>query len=282
MAVLRRLGIVLAASALALPLEAQPAEQVSRHGGARRCPPEMVDIGGRFCVDRWELSLVDAKSGRALSPYYHPRPDLALRDKREWEKRAPRVGPDVARKVQLPLLPTWQLDPGVTPRAVSAPDRIPSAYLDLESSRRACQNAGKYLCSKNEWLMACRSRHVTRHPYGVELDLARCNVDAKTHPGIVLHGKGEPGVRDPRMNRVELGGRTLLRPTGSLLGCASEWEEDAVYDMEGNLDEWIDDPEGTFVGGFYGRDGYWGCDQRIEIHSADYYDYSLGARCCRA
>jgi hypothetical protein len=51
--------------------------------------------------------------------------------------------------------------------------------------------------------------------------------------------------------------------------------------MAGNLDEWIEDPGGTFVGGFYARDTALGCAARIEIHSPDYYDYSLGARCCR-
>jgi Sulfatase-modifying factor enzyme 1 len=245
-----------------------------------RCPPEMVDIAGRFCIDRWEISLSDARSGRQLSPYYHPSPALAERDRREWERLAPRLGPPAARAFPLPELPAWQLRPDVDYVAVSAPDRIPNAYLDLYVARRACESAGKRLCQRDEWLTACRSEHGTRHPYGPELDPARCNLAAPTHPGIVLHGRSEVGVRDPRMNLVDLRGRTLLRPTGSLAGCAGQWEDDAVYDMEGNLDEWIDDPEGTFVGGFYGRDTKWGCDERIEVHSADYYDYSLGARCC--
>lgn len=247
---------------------------------APRCPAEMVDVGGRFCVDRFEASLVDATSGRRLSPYYHPSPVLAQRDRREWELRARDKGPLSARAIPLPELPAWQLEPGVAPRATSEPGRVPSAYLDLESARLACANAGKRLCKKREWLMACRSERATRHPYGEALDPARCNLAAPTHPAIVLHGKHELGGRDPRLNLVEHGGRALLRPTGTLLGCAGAWEADAVWDMEGNLDEWIDDPSGTFVGGFYARDTQWGCDAKVEIHSADYYDYSLGARCC--
>ena len=73
----------------------------------------------------------------------------------------------------------------------------------------------------------------------------------------------------------------LLRKTGATPRCKSEWGDDAVYDMVGNLDEWIDDPDGTFVGGFYSRSTHEGCDSMIEVHDYTYYDYSLGVRCCK-
>jgi len=286
-----RLAAAASLSALALtrslaPSTAEPKRAAterpatSAQATARRCPAEMVDVAGRFCIDRFETSLVDAVSGRPLSPYYHPSPTLALRDRREWERKGQSIGPELGRRAALPELPAWQLDASVVPRATSAPGRIPSAYLDLEAARLGCANAGKRLCRKREWLMACRSERATRHPYGEELDPARCNLAAPQHPATLLYGKRVPDGRDPRLNLVEHGGRTLLRPTGSLLGCASGWEGDAAWDMEGNLDEWIDDPAGTFVGGFYARETHWGCDMKVEIHSADYYDYSLGARCC--
>lgn len=259
---------------------ATSAEPPTTTARVARCAADMVDVAGAFCVDRFEAILVDAKSGAQLSPYYHPTPWLAERDRREWLARAPVVGPPEARRLPLPELPAFQLETGVVFRAASAPGRTPNAYLDLEVARTACGNAGKRLCKKKEWLSACRSVHSTRHPYGEALDVARCNLGAALHPGIALHGRSTLDGRDPRLNLVEVGGRTLLRPTGTLLGCASEWGDDAAWDMEGNLDEWIDDPEGTFVGGFYARETHWGCDAKIEIHSADYYDYSLGARCC--
>jgi hypothetical protein len=76
-------------------------------------------------------------------------------------------------------------------------------------------------------------------------------------------------------------GRPLLLETGAAAGCTSVWSDDRIYDMVGNLDEWIDDPSGVFVGAFYARDVVHGCDARVEIHSPDYYDYTLGTRCCR-
>jgi formylglycine-generating enzyme required for sulfatase activity len=52
-------------------------------------------------------------------------------------------------------------------------------------------------------------------------------------------------------------------------------------DMVGNLDEWVSDPEGVFLGGFYSRATRDGCDSFIDTHAPSYYDYSLGTRCCQ-
>ena len=51
--------------------------------------------------------------------------------------------------------------------------------------------------------------------------------------------------------------------------------------MVGNVDEWIDDAGGVFVGGFYSRGTKLGCDASIDTHSPSYMDYSLGTRCCK-
>ena len=51
--------------------------------------------------------------------------------------------------------------------------------------------------------------------------------------------------------------------------------------MVGNLDEWVDDPEGTFVGGFFSRSSKEGCDAIVTTHAPSYRDYSIGARCCK-
>jgi hypothetical protein len=51
--------------------------------------------------------------------------------------------------------------------------------------------------------------------------------------------------------------------------------------MVGNLDEWVQDETGTFVGGFYARGSKQGCEAKIASHSPLYLDYSIGTRCCR-
>jgi formylglycine-generating enzyme len=245
-----------------------------------RCPSDMVDVAGRFCIDRFEITLVDKSTGRAFSPYYHPSRKLAERDRAYWARKAPESGPWPARSIPLPELPEWHdLGRGV---ARSEPGKIPSAFFDLAAARKACENAGKRLCTHDEWVAACRGDKGTRHPYGEQFEPRRCNIE-RSHPNAQLHSHKQIGpfdAVDPRMSTLEDREGALLLPTGALHDCKSPWGDDAIYDMVGNLDEWIDDPAGTFLGGFYARGWRFGCDSRIERHSADYYDYSLGGRCC--
>jgi hypothetical protein len=73
----------------------------------------------------------------------------------------------------------------------------------------------------------------------------------------------------------------LFRVAGATPACASVWGNDAVYDLVGNLDEWIEDTKGAFAGGFYSRGTRAGCDAVITAHPKVYADYSTGVRCCR-
>ena len=73
----------------------------------------------------------------------------------------------------------------------------------------------------------------------------------------------------------------LFRQTGATPDCKSEWGSDAAYDMVGNLDEWVDDPKGLFLGGFFSRSTREGCESSISAHPRPYFDYSTGTRCCK-
>ena len=144
----------------------------------------------------------------------------------------------------------------------------------------ACNSAGKRLCTIDEWTTACRGAAQTKFPYGARYRQGSCNVFREEHPGRLLHGSFSVGLLDPRLNETMVDGKPLLRATGATGTCKSSWGDDAVYDMVGNLDEWVDDPDGTFVGGFYARATRQGCDAKVTVHGPSYLDYSLGVRCC--
>lgn len=245
----------------------------------QRCPPEMAAVRG-FCIDRWEATMVDHASGAALSPYYPPHRGRLTRAYRVWQVERHQVGDEAARALPLPPVPEVQRR-RFQLRAVSRPGVVPQAYLSHALAKRACSNAGKRLCTESEWLMACRGEQQRKFPYGDRFDLSGCNVYRYTHPAYVLHGVSFAGHTDPRLNLlVERGTDPLLRLTGATPSCQSVWADAEIFDMVGNLDEWIDDPAGTFVGGFYARSTREGCEAKITAHSAEYYDYSLGTRCC--
>lgn len=255
-----------------------PAARAAENG----CPPEMVRTSN-VCIDRWEISLVDKKSGRPLSPYYPPVPSLIRRILDIWQIEKSSYGDEAAREMPLPPIAEWQIAGESEPMAVSRGGVAPQGYLSRDLARRACQNAGKRLCQLEEWKMACRGQRSSDYPYGSAYKPNACNVNRLMHGAMVLHDNASLGHLDPRINLiVERGTDPLLRDTGATKTCASEWGKDAIYDMVGNLDEWIEDDGGGFVGGFYARNTTRGCDARVKAHPSSYLDYSTGTRCCKA
>jgi formylglycine-generating enzyme required for sulfatase activity len=93
----------------------------------------------------------------------------------------------------------------------------------------------------------------------------------------------DPGVwaklNDPGLGQVE----GALSRTGEHPECVNAF---GVFDMVGNLHEWVATdaalPHGSFQGGYYldtAQNGD-GCNYRTVAHGHDYHDYSTGFRCC--
>lgn len=255
------------------------------------CPPEMVrvrpqratDGGGAvapFCIDRYESMLVDAARGRIISPDYSPSRKWSLFAFKLWRSKRSKVGGPRARAMLLPPLPAWQRNTDFEPVAKAKKGVRPNGYTSGVLAEKSCRNAGKRLCTPEQWLVACRGEAAWPYPYGPEYEQGACNVFRYAHPAAILHDDASRGHTDPRLNRVRVRGKPLLRKTGGSKRCASRWGEDAVYDMVGNLDEWVHDPAGSFMGGFYSRATKSGCSWRARAHPMVYFDYSTGVRCC--
>jgi hypothetical protein len=241
----------------------------------------MMAVAGSFCVDKWEASLIDRRTGLVLSPHYPPDRRLAAQLADTWEKQRLEIGSEAARQIALPPLPDWQRKRDVDPVAVSRPGVIPNGYLSGVLAERACRNADKRLCTPDEWITACKGEARRQFPYGTEYRQGACNIFRALHPAAELHDNASVGHLDPRLGLVrEPSGDPLLRRTGATAACKSEWGADAAWDMNGNLDEWVDDERGRFSGGFFSRSKRDGCDSTITAHPRAYLDYSTGTRCC--
>ncbi len=261
------------------PLALTPDRPVG--GGTSDCPAEMVAVRGRFCIDRWEVSLVDMVGHRRLSPHYPPAPQRARQILAEFGAKQQEPPGSQRARMALPPLQAWQLSSTFEVQAESSPGVLPSGYLDADTAENACRRAGKRLCTAEEWLTACRGQEDSQFPYGTAYEPGACNVFREAHPAQILYGDASRGHLDPRLNLVTGEKGPLLRATGKTPRCRSRWGDDAIYDMVGNLDEWVDDPQGEFRGGFYSRSTRQGCEASIKSHPRVYLDYSLGVRCCR-
>ncbi|MCB9676287.1 MAG: SUMF1/EgtB/PvdO family nonheme iron enzyme [Alphaproteobacteria bacterium] len=163
--------------------------------------------------------------------------------------------------------------------AQNAAGAIPQGYISGIVAEAACEAAGKRLCTATEWRRACQGPSGTLYPYGNTYDPEACNVGRTPHPVVELFGSNADWsgtqMNDPGLNQLP----DSLAPSGDNPGCVTA---EGVYDMHGNLHEWVADSAGTFQGGFYvdaSINGE-GCTYRTTRHTYGYHDYSTGFRCC--
>lgn len=223
----------------------QPNNGIQEPSGLAGCPPGMTPIQGTgLCIDRWEAFLVEVLPGGQevpFSPYFNPGTLLV--------------------------------------RAKSAPLAVPQGYMSGDQAAQACAEAGKRLCTRDEWELACRGPENNIYPYGNTRQDGACNDSRTVHPAVEYFGTTEAWIWSELdhscLNQLADG----LDPAGANESCVTPG---SVFDMMGNLHEWVSDPAGTFKGGFYvdtvlnGE----GCLYTTTAHSFTYWDYSTGFRCC--
>ncbi len=221
----------------------QPNDGLTESPSTDDCPAGMVRVS-TFCIDRYEASLVEVLAGGSTRPW------------------SPYENPGTR-----------------TVRAVSLAGAVPQGYVDQLQASRACEEAGKRLCTDTEWLRACRGSSNSTYPYGNSRQPGTCNDARASHPVIELYGTTDAWIwshlASPCLNQLP----SSLDRTGSNAGCVTE---DGVFDMMGNLHEWTDDPAGTFRGGYYvdtAINGN-GCLYVTTAHAVSHWDYSTGFRCC--
>lgn len=156
-------------------------------------------------------------------------------------------------------------------RAVIGKHEIPANGTSWYAAREACAAAGRRLCSEQEWLAACQGAvpvdddddgqfgddmvEGTAYPYGDYHDRRRC-----------WDGKD----------------RDQSRPvyTGEMPGCVSR---DGVYDLTGNVEEWVGlTPEtAVLMGGAYDTSkDHARCYRRNDTYGAGFANARTGFRCC--
>jgi formylglycine-generating enzyme len=233
------------------------------------CPPEMSRVGPA-CVDRWEAHLVEiGPDGKEIAHPHYDRPKQGARY-----------------------------------AARSASGVLPQGYVNRHEAKAACEAAGKRLCRLTEWYRACIGSKRAIYGYGTTYQKGVCNA-GKPHLLGRLFGNNPGNWRyDDHFNSPKLNQEPgFLARTGEHAGCTND---NGVFDMIGNLHEWVRDPvdrslehklplrddirrkigvnlgKGIFMGGFYstisehGR----GCAFVTPGHEPRYHDYSTGFRCC--
>ena len=218
------------------------------------CPSDMayVTFEAGVCVDTYEGALVDQDGG--AWPFY-----------------------DSIDSIDASSL-----------HAIPAKGIFPQGYISQTQATAMCENAGKRLCTFDEWTAACRGEpvHDYIYPYGDTYDDAACN-EGRESPIVRLFGPNpsydNTELNDPECDQLDAG----LAHGGDYVKCISFY---GAFDMHGNLHEWIDDSpdpndttKGSFMGGYFvdAKINGPGCEYRTTAHAKTYHDYSTGFRCCK-
>jgi hypothetical protein len=261
---MRRLCLLVSGLLLGIGCAESPSEMEAKDGGQElsdlrtvtphhaRCPAEMALVavaGGSVCVDRYEAAVVQVLFDGREQPWPFDRP----------------------------------VD-GVSVRAIVKPGVKPQAYISQVQASAACQRSGKRLCTDKEWLAACQGPRGHAFPYGDTYKKGACNEGRQSNPVNDCFGNGAGVFTYEHMNDPCCVNKPdTVAVGGAFSGCRSD---DDIYDLHGNLHEWVDATtdrgNGVFRGGFF-VDAWvngQGCAYKTTAHAKTYHDYSTGFRCC--
>ena len=134
-------------------------------------------------------------------------------------------------------------------------DENPRDMVSQEQAASLCEQAGKHLCSLEEWQAACKGKDGTKYSYGSAYKQNKCNTNTKA-----------------------------AKRSGRKEQCRSWW---GMYDMNGNLWEWTSTASKEHPNMFYVAGGAWNTNNGSQCTEKKFSFYpqnqypSVGFRCCK-
>lgn len=141
-----------------------------------------------------------------------------------------------------------------------------------------CRSVGKELCTQSQWYTACSGPQWKTYPYGNSYKKGTCNDDKTGWVWVPWETMGTPAW--DKFCKAQYKGE----PSGNRPACVSDY---GVYDMTGNVAEWVQEPKNPH--GFVVKGGYWygvlqgtpTCGFVNPAHAPGFNSYEFGFRCCK-
>lgn len=159
--------------------------------------------------------------------------------------------------------------------------KLPSLLVSWYDAKKACESVGKRLCTEEEFNFACEGEAMLPYTYGYERDAKKCNIDKPYRVREKPLMRFERCMRDDAC-RAELERLDQREPSGARPECVSPF---GVYDMNGNVNEWVMRPGEEPPNRSGLKSGWWGpvrgrCRPTVGFHKESDYGYEVGFRCC--
>lgn len=160
---------------------------------------------------------------------------------------------------------------------------LPRILTSWRSAKKLCEAQGKRLCTEQEFNFACEGPEMLPYVYGYVRDPKTCSID---RPYVMPdHSRQLPEYdecpNDPHC-KAEIERVDQREKIGQRTSCVS-WA--GIYDLNGNVNEWVelpgkDPPDRSGLKG-----GWWGpvrgrCRPTVTFHKESDYGYEVGFRCC--
>src|SRR5580658_2824783 len=199
---------------------APPGDAISGDAASAHCPDDMVLVDTRFCpdIDRRCTDMENERTNH-LNICHAFATEQTCRDE--------------------PRRIAFCIDRYEYPNQKGA---RPVRMLDWYQAQATCESDQKRLCWASEWTAACEGPEHTPFPYGRARDHDACNMDnfyidpkrPSPHGQFFFYSKNRD-VALPELSRLD-----QSVPCGSMESCKSGF---GVYDMTGNVDEWVTSDE---------------------------------------
>lgn len=158
----------------------------------------------------------------------------------------------------------------------------PLTLVTWHSARAFCKERDKRLCTANEFSLACEGEAISAHVYGNTRDPNKCHIDQRYIQRTHTYKPYQECLADAACRReYERLDRRL--PSGSRPECVNA---EGVYDLNGNVNEWVMVPGRTAPRRSGLKGGWWGpvrnrCRPLTTFHPEHDYGYEAGFRCCK-
>jgi formylglycine-generating enzyme required for sulfatase activity len=159
---------------------------------------------------------------------------------------------------------------------------LPALLISWVDAKKECEKVGKRLCTEDEFNFACEGEQMLPYTYGYARDPSKCNIDKQYRKREKKLLKYASCLKKPECKK-ELEKLDQRLPAGAMPACVSPF---GVYDLNGNINEWVVRPRQKPPNRSGLKGGWWGpvrgrCRPTVGFHKEEDYGYEEGFRCCK-